>query len=26
MRLIFNGHFYPIVSDHFGCFARFHLY
>jgi maltose 6'-phosphate phosphatase len=26
MRLIFNGHFYPIVSDHFGCLARFHLY
>jgi maltose 6'-phosphate phosphatase len=26
MRLIFNGCFYPIVSDHFGCLARFHLY
>ena len=26
MRPIFNGHFYPIVSDHFGCLARFHLY
>jgi maltose 6'-phosphate phosphatase len=26
MRLIFNGHFYPIVSDHFGCIARFHLH
>ena len=26
MRLIFNGHFYPIVSDHFGCLARFHLH
>ena len=25
MRLIFNGYFYPIVSDHFGCLARFHL-
>lgn len=26
MRLIFNGHFYPVVSDHFGCLARFHLH
>ena len=26
MRLIFNGHFYPIVSDHFGCLARFRLH
>ena len=26
MRLIFNGYFYPIVSDHFGCLARFHLH
>jgi len=25
MRLIFNGYFYPIVSDHFGCLAHFHL-
>ena len=25
MRLIFNEYFYPIVSDHFGCFACFHL-
>ena len=25
MRLIFNGHFYPIVSDHFGCLAHFYL-
>lgn len=26
MRLIFNGHFYPVVSDHFGCIAHFHLH
>lgn len=26
MRLIFNGSFYPIVSDHFGCLARFQLH
>ena len=26
MRLIFNGYFYPVVSDHFGCLARFQLY
>ena len=26
MHLIFTGHFYPIVSDHFGCLARFHLH
>ncbi len=25
MRLMFNECFYPTVSDHFGCFARFHL-
>jgi maltose 6'-phosphate phosphatase len=25
MDVIFNGDFYPIVSDHFGYFARFHL-
>jgi maltose 6'-phosphate phosphatase len=26
MRLIFNEHFYPMVSDHFGCLASFHLH
>ena len=23
---IFNGYFYPVVSDHFGLFARFQMF
>ena len=26
MDVIFNEHFYPIVSDHFGYLARFEMY
>jgi maltose 6'-phosphate phosphatase len=26
MDVIFNDHFYPIVSDHFGYLARFEMY
>lgn len=26
MEMIFDGHFYPVVSDHFGYLARFRMY
>jgi maltose 6'-phosphate phosphatase len=26
MAVIFNEHFYPIVSDHFGYLARYEMY